>query len=171
MNYRVHKMRGIPWQAEELVASQEALWPSAGYTVVATLWAVGGSSPWIVQHPVVSIRTGTEVKENHEPPRPAGRTLRTLGTRSVTGTTPQARPAGRTLGTLRTLGTRSVTGTTPQATLVTPQFVTGTFVRPRPSAKALHRGQRVLCPSLRALFPIRLTLCTSYRSFNLFPVC
>ena len=59
----------------------------------------------------MSIRTGTEVKENHEPPRPAGRTLRTLGTRSVTGTKPQV-------------------------TLVTPQFVTGTFVRLRPSASS-----------------------------------
>jgi len=61
------------------------------------------SSRWIAQHPAVSIRTGKEVKENHEPPRPAGRTLRTLRTRSVTGTKPQA-------------------------TLVKPQFVTGTLV-------------------------------------------
>jgi len=43
------------------------------------------SRRWIAQHPAVSSRTGTGVKENHEMPRLAGRTLRTLRTRSVKG--------------------------------------------------------------------------------------
>jgi len=136
-------MRGVPWPAEELVASQEALWPSAAYTVVAALWAVQQSMDGSTPCSVDQDRNGGERKS------------RTAMTNRK--------------NTQNTLWNRDKTSGHARDTAVWHRNSRDDWGQVY-QVKAQDGGQRVLCPSLLAPLPITLTLCNSYSSFSLLPV-